>query len=98
MELLNKTSSGQSCQVPISPRREDSRFPPPQTGPRGPAIVRELGSGKLSRGEGVHLMGIPAAGGFYPVCSPYAHHCIVSFTPLWNWERGIFIPSSWRGD
>lgn len=91
MESLTKTSSGPSCQVPISPRREDSHFPPRQTGPRGPAIGRELGSGKLSRGEGIPLMGIPGAGGFYPACALYAHHCAPFHLHICGTGRWVFL-------
>lgn len=69
MESLNKTSSGQSRQVPISPRREDSCFPPLQTGPRVPALVQELGSEELSCCEGDPAIGTPGSGGLPPMGS-----------------------------
>ena len=57
MESLNKTRSSQSRQVPICPRREDFHFPPPQTGPRVPVLVQELGSGKPTCCKGAQVMG-----------------------------------------
>lgn len=92
MESLNKTSSSQSHQVPISPRREDAHFPPPQTAPRAPVLVQELGSGKLSYQEGIQVIGAPGAGGFHPVRSLCPALCIVSFVHCQICEMGIFIP------
>ena len=57
MESLNKTRSSQSRQVPVCPGREDFRFLPPQAGPRAPALVQDLGSGKPRRCQGAQVMG-----------------------------------------
>lgn len=79
MESLNKTSTGRSCQVPIRPRREDSRFPPLQTGPGVPVLVQELSSGELSRYEGGQVLGTPGSGSLRPMglSVPSAVHCFI---------------------
>lgn len=92
MESLNKTSSGQSRQVPISPRREDSCFPPLQTGPRVPELVQELGSEKLSCGEGDPVAGTPGTGGFPPTGSLCQALCVCFICTFMDLQDGYFYP------
>lgn len=86
MESLNKTSSGRSRQVPISPNREDSRFRPRQAGPRVPA-AQEPGSEKLSRYRGPRgpEIGTPGSGSFPPtgaLCAKHRVCCICTFREM----------------
>lgn len=90
MESLNKTSSGQSRRVPISPRREDSRFPPLHTGPRVPVLVQELGSEKRSCYEGDLVIGTPGTGSFPPTGSLCAKHCACFICTFMEFPDGYF--------
>lgn len=87
MESLNKTSSGRSRQVPVSPRREGSCFPPLQTGPRVPALVQELGSEELSCCEGDPAIVAPGSGGLPPMGSVCQAPCM--------FHLHIYGPARW---
>lgn len=78
MESLNTTRSSQSRQVPVCPGWEDFRFLPPQAGPRVPALVQDLGSGKPRRCQGARVseLGASILGA---VSASTEHHFIFTF-------------------
>lgn len=88
MESLNKTSSGQSCQVHVSPM---GRFPRPSH----PALVRRRlrEPQLLRRWPGVRNSRSWWLSSEGPLCATTVHICI-SFAYLWTCKMGIFYPIS----